>query len=292
MSRSFLKPNLIDGSETGLFGVNNEGKVAVVIGVGDRNGLGGAIAYRIAQAGYHVVMCGRTQKKMDNTKANIEQDTPGSASAIVFKCIGPSGEFGVAATDSNLMETEVVNAFNFAQTKGTIDLVVQNQGPNMIPPDGRDMRNMSSGFIKYMWENTMLISFLVGREAARVMVKGNGRKPCGSLIFTGATGGLRGKPPFIAFAQGKAGVRFLAQSMGREFGPKGLHVAHVVIDGAVDGTRLHNVYGGKDIFDKKKGKWGGLNVDHVANAFFSLHKQHPSAWTHEIELRPWVENWW
>lgn len=291
MSRSFLKPNLTDGSETGLFGVNNEGKVAVVIGVGDRNGLGGAIAYRIAQAGYHVVMCGRTQKKMDDTKANIEKDTPGSASAIVFECIGPSAEFGVAATDGNLMETEVVNAFKFAQTKGTIDLVVQNQGPNMIPPDGRDMRNMSSGFIKYMWENNMLISFLVGREAARVMVKGDGGKPCGSLIFTGATGGLRGKPPFIAFAQGKAGVRFLAQSMGREFGPKGLHVAHVIIDGAVDGARLHNVYGGKDNFDKKNGKWGGLNVDHAANAFFSLHKQHPSAWTHEIELRPWVENW-
>lgn len=287
MSRAFLT----DGSETGLFGVNNEGKVAVVIGVGDRNGLGGAIAYRIAQAGYHVVMCGRTQKKMDDTKANIEKDTPGSASAIVFECIGPSAEFGVAATDGNLMETEVVNAFKFAQTKGTIDLVVQNQGPNMIPPDGRDMRNMSSGFIKYMWENNMLISFLVGREAARVMVKGDGGKPCGSLIFTGATGGLRGKPPFIAFAQGKAGVRFLAQSMGREFGPKGLHVAHVIIDGAVDGARLHNVYGGKDNFDKKNGKWGGLNVDHAANAFFSLHKQHPSAWTHEIELRPWVENW-
>ena len=287
MSRAFLT----DGSETGLFGVNNEGKVAVVIGVGDRNGLGGAIAYRIAQAGYHVVMCGRTQKKMDDTKADIEQDTPGSASAIVFECIGPSAEFGVAATDGNLMETEVVNAFKFAQTKGTIDLVVQNQGPNMIPPDGRDMRNMSSGFIKYMWENNMLISFLVGREAARVMVKGDGGKPCGSLIFTGATGGLRGKPPFIAFAQGKAGVRFLAQSMGREFGPKGLHVAHVIIDGAVDGARLHNVYGGKDNFDKKNGKWGGLNVDHAANAFFSLHKQHPSAWTHEIELRPWVENW-
>ena len=272
MSRSFLKPNLTDGSETGLFGVNNEGKVAVVIGVGDRNGLGGAIAYRIAQAGYHVVMCGRTQKKMDDTKANIEKDTPGSASAIVFECIGPSAEFGVAATDGNLMESEVVNAFKFAQTKGTIDLVVQNQGPNMIPPDGRDMRNMSSGFIKYMWENNMLISFLVGREAARVMVKGDGGKPCGSLIFTGATGGLRGKPPFIAFAQGKAGVRFLAQSMGREFGPKGLHVAHVIIDGAVDGARLHNVYGGKDNFDKKNGKWGGLNVDHAANAFFSLHK--------------------
>ena len=287
MSRAFLT----DGSETGLFGVNNEGKVAVVIGVGDRNGLGGAIAYRIAQAGYHVVMCGRTQKKMDDTKANIEKDTPGSASAIVFECIGPSAEFGVAATDGNLMESEVVNAFKFAQTKGTIDLVVQNQGPNMIPPDGRDMRNMSSGFIKYMWENNMLISFLVGREAARVMVKGDGGKPCGSLIFTGATGGLRGKPPFIAFAQGKAGVRFLAQSMGREFGPKGLHVAHVIIDGAVDGARLHNVYGGKDNFDKKNGKWGGLNVDHAANAFFSLHKQHPSAWTHEIELRPWVENW-
>ena len=66
---------------------------------------------------------------------------------------------------------------------------------------------------------------------------------------------------------------------------------NLYIDGAVDGARLHNVYGGKDNFDKKNGKWGGLNVDHAANAFFSLHKQHPSAWTHEIELRPWVENW-
>ncbi len=158
--------------------------VAVVVGVGARNGLGGALSYRVAQAGYHVVMCGRTEAKMQNTKEKIELETIGSASVIVLKCIGPSSEFAVAETDGNLMEKEIIDAFKYAQTRGRIDLVVQNQGPNMFPPDGPDMRNMKSSFVKYMWQNNMLISFLVGREAARVMVaEGERSGPCVSYSF-------------------------------------------------------------------------------------------------------------
>lgn len=110
----------------------------------------------------------------------------------------------------------------------------------------------------------------------------------GTLIFTGATGGLRGKPPWIAFAQAKAGVRFLAQSMAREYGPKGLHVAHVVIDGPVDGSRLRTIIKN---FDERNGEMGGISPDSTAETMWQLHLQHPSAWTQEMEVRPYKENW-
>ena len=136
----------------------------------------------------------------------------------------------------------------------------------------------------------MGISFIVGREAARRMVVDGSEPssyPAGTLIFTGATGGLRGKPPFIAFAQGKAGVRWLAQSMAREFGPSGLHVAHIIIDGGVDGTRLRELSSNPDRLANMK----GISVDSTAETMWQLHMQHPSAWTQELEVRPFAENW-
>ena len=207
---------------------------------------------------------------MEDTKANIESNTNGKATVIAFHSIGASPDLGPAATNGDLMETEVIDAFAKAQTLGTIEFVVQNLGPNMPPPDGPDMRKMSSGFMKYMWDINFLISFLVGREAARIMVRDDGQ-PCGTLLFTGATGSMRGSPPFVAYAQAKAGVRFLAQSMGREFGPKGLHVGHVIIDALIDGARVRNLFGGREKFDKRKGKWGGLGIEWAAESFYQLH---------------------
>merc|ERR1712217_138251 len=130
-------------------------------------------------------------------------------------------------------------------------------------------------------------SFLVGREAARRMVpqKADVMRPCGTLIFTGATASLRGKPPFVAFAQGKAGVRVLAQSMAREYGPKGLHVSHIVVDGAVAGDRIKKDFG-LSLKDSS-----AIDVDATAETLWHLHLQPPSTWTHELEVRPFSGEW-
>ena len=210
-------------------------RIALVVGVGPLSGIGGACAKKMADEGYHVVMMGRTQATMHATLATIEADG-GSGTVIVMASIGASAGFGVATSDMALMEDEVIQGFDVACGLGDLKFVCQNQGPNMPPPTGRDMREMSLEFITYMWEMNMGVSFVVGREAARRMTGDGGSG--GTLIFTGATGAMRGKPPFIAFAQGKAGVRMLAQSMAREFAPQGLHVAHVIIDGGVGGSRL------------------------------------------------------
>merc|ERR1719428_2489263 len=103
---------------------------------------------------------------------------------------------------------------------------------------------------------------------------------CGTVLFIGATGGVRGKPPWIAFAQGKAGVRMLAQSMAREYGPKGLHVVHLIIDGLVNGERIRSMLG-KD-FERVDAK--SISTESTAETVWQLHAQHPSAWTNELEV--------
>jgi len=265
-------------------------RVAVVVGVGPRDGLGGAIAARIAREGYTVFALGRTRTTLERTAEDINAEGFGQVTPIVLECIGPSAGFQPANVDNNVMEKEIVNAFARARAAGRLELVVQNQGPNMLPPTGRDMREMTCDFMQYMWNMNMLISFIVGREAARCMVPSESDKsisPCGTVVFIGATGALRGKPPFIAFAQGKAGVRLLAQSMAREYGPKGLHVAHLVVDGMVDGSRARNAM---PTLDNQQGPWG-VGVDSAAETVWQLSLQDPSAWTQELEVRPFKETW-
>jgi len=108
----------------------------------------------------------------------------------------------------------------------------------------------------------------------------------GSLFFTGATASLRAKPPFTAFAAAKAGLRALAQGMAREFGPQGIHVVHAVIDGVIDGDRARQQF---PDYVKAKGSDGLLQLDAIAETYWALHQQHPSAWTHELDLRPFKE---
>jgi NAD(P)-dependent dehydrogenase (short-subunit alcohol dehydrogenase family) len=135
-----------------------------------------------------------------------------------------------------------------------------------------------------IWEMACFGGFLVGREAARRMVP-RGR---GTIIFTGATASVRGRANFAAFAGAKHALRALAQSMARELGPKGIHVAHTVIDGAIDTefirTNFPQAYAKKD-------EDGILNPDHIAEQYWMLHRQPRDAWTHELDLRPWSENW-
>jgi NAD(P)-dependent dehydrogenase (short-subunit alcohol dehydrogenase family) len=238
-------------------------RTAIVVGVGAEQGLGAAIARRFAIGGHRVVVSGRTEAKIAQVVGAIV-DLGGSAEA-----------FRADATS----ESDVVALFDFALASShIIDLVVFNAGNNVR----HDFRTMPAELFEQTWRVATFGGFLVGREAARRLVPvGNG-----TVIFTGATASLRGKPPFTAFASAKAGLRSLAQSMAREFGPLGIHVAHVVIDGGIDGEKLNTAVPQLRI---ERGADGLLNIDAIADAYWHLHRQHRSAWTHELDLRPFKE---
>ena len=135
-----------------------------------------------------------------------------------------------------------------------------------------------------VWEMAAFAGFLAGREAAKHMLK-RGR---GTIIFTGATASMRGGAGFAAFAGAKHALRALAQSMARELGPQNIHVAHTIIDGAIDSNFIReNV---ADV-DQRRENDGILNPAHIAEQYVLLHKQPRTAWTHELDLRPWNEKW-
>jgi NAD(P)-dependent dehydrogenase (short-subunit alcohol dehydrogenase family) len=166
----------------------------------------------------------------------------------------------------------------FDAAGGAPEIVVFNAGNNRMA----NLAEMEASFFEDTWRVACFGGFLVGREAARRMAPA-GR---GTVVFTGATGSLRGKPPFIAFASAKAGLRALAQGMAREFGPQGIHVAHVIVDGGIDGERLRV---GLPAFVASKGEEGLLKPEAIADAYWFLHGQDRTAWTHELDLRPFRE---
>ena len=236
---------------------------AIVVGVGSEQGLGAAIARRFAAEGHRVIVSGRTKEKLAQAVCAIV-DHGGKAEAF--------------AADATI-ESDVAALFDFAEGSGHIvDLVVFNAGNNVR----HDFRTMPAEFFEQTWRVATFGGFLVGREAARRLTP-SGQ---GTIVFTGATASLRGKPPFTAFASAKAGLRSLAQSMAREFGPLGIHVAHVVIDGGIDGEKLNTAAPQLRI---ERGADGLLNIDAIAEAYWHLHGQHRSAWTHELDLRPFKE---
>jgi NAD(P)-dependent dehydrogenase (short-subunit alcohol dehydrogenase family) len=238
-------------------------RTAIVVGVGSGQGLGAALARRFAIGGYRVIASGRTEAKIAEVVRDIV-DRGGHAAA-----------FRADAT----VESDVAALFDFAQSSGhIIDLVVFNAGNNVR----HDLRTMPAELFEQTWRLATFGGFLVGREAARRLAPSG----AGTVIFTGATASLRGKPPFTAFASAKAGLRSLAQSMAREFGPSGIHVAHVVIDGGIDGEKLNTA---APQLKAERGVDELLNIDAIAEAYWHLHSQHPSAWTHELDLRPFKE---
>lgn len=239
---------------------------AIVVGVGAEQGLGAAVCRRAAREGHHVFVAGRTASKIDQVVATIRANG-GSAEAVV--------------TDTTV-EADVVALFDHAMTAragfDAPDLVVYNAGNNRM----LDFRELSAESFEDYWRVGCFGGFLVGREAARHLVP-LGR---GTVIFTGASGSLRGKPGFAHFAAAKAGLRMISQSMAREYGPLGIHVAHVVIDGGIDGERLRTR--APDMV-KARGEDGLLAVDAIAETYWHLHRQPRSAWAQEIDLRPFKE---
>ncbi len=161
-----------------------------------------------------------------------------------------------------------------------IEAAVFNIGANVNFP----VAETTSRVYRKVWEMACFAGFLMGREVAARMA----RRGSGTIIFTGATASVRGGAGYSAFAGAKHALRALAQSMARELGPQGIHVAHVIVDGAIDSKfireNLPNV-------DKLREEDAILNSDHIAANYVMLHKQPKTAWTHELDLRPWKEKW-
>lgn len=240
---------------------------ALVVGVGAEQGLGAALCRRFAAEGHHILLAGRTAPKLDKVARSLVA-AGGSAEAVVADATG---------------ENDVARLFDRAMAPGPglapVDLVVFNAGDNRRV----GLRELDAALFEVLWRVGCFAGFLVGREAARRLAP-LGR---GTVIFTGATASLRGGNGFAGFAAAKAGLRMVAQSMAREFGPQGLHVAHVVIDGGIDGERLRAAFPERAA---AAGEGGLLDPDAIAEAYWQLHRQPRSAWTHELDLRPFRES--
>jgi NAD(P)-dependent dehydrogenase (short-subunit alcohol dehydrogenase family) len=239
---------------------------AVVVGVGAERGLGAALSRRFAAEGYHVLVAGRTPEKIAQVAKTI-RETGGSAEAV---------------TVDTTREDDVVRLFDRAVApsdgRDPADVVIFNAGNNQRI----DFRELSAEQFEQFWRIGCFGGFLVGREAARRLAP-LGR---GTIIFTGASASLRGKPGFAHFAAAKAGLRMIAQSMAREYGPLGIHVAHVVIDGGIKGDRLLSR---APTLIEKRGEDGLLGIDAIADTYWNIHRQQRSTWTQEVDLRPFKE---
>jgi len=240
---------------------------AIVVGVGAGRGLGAALCRRFATEGHHVIVAGRTAAKIEQVVDRIEGEG-GSAEALEI---------------DTTIEADVIKLFDRGMAPGSgrdpADLVVYNAGNNQR----LDFRDTAAQTFEDFWRIGCFGGFLVGREAARRFVP-LGR---GTVIFTGASASLRGKPGYAHFSAAKAGLRMIAQSMAREYGPLGIHVAHVVIDGGIDGERLHKA---RPDAVRERGVDGMLGIDAIAETYWHIHRQSKSAWTQEVDLRPFKEN--
>jgi NAD(P)-dependent dehydrogenase (short-subunit alcohol dehydrogenase family) len=240
---------------------------AVVLGVGAERGVGAGLSRRFAKEGHHVLVAGRTAAKIEKVVENI-RTAGGSAAAIV--------------TDGT-KEADVIALFDRAMADdaegSSADLLVFNMGNNQAV----DFREMTAQHFEDSWRVGCFAGFLFAREAARRLAP-LGR---GTVIFTGASGSLRGRPRFAAFNATKGGLRLMVQSMAREFGPQGLHVAHVIIDGGIEGDRLlSRMPDRKD----KAGPDGLLGIEAIVENYWHIHRQPRSAWTHELDIRPYKES--
>ncbi|MFC5342599.1 SDR family NAD(P)-dependent oxidoreductase [Brevundimonas staleyi] len=237
----------------------------LIVGAGD--GVGSAIARAFAREGLAVCVTRRLRHldKLESLVASIREDG------------GEAHAFGVDARD----EDETIALVDRIEAEiGPLSVVVFNIGANVRFP----VTETTAQVYSKVWEMAALAGFFTGREAARVMTP----RGKGTILFTGATASTRGGAGFSAFAGAKAALRQLAQSMARELGPKGLHVAHVVVDGMIDGTFARSIAPDiQTLLDED----AILKPDEIARNYVWLHNQQRSAWRFELDLRPWKETW-
>ncbi len=239
--------------------------VCLVIGAGD--GVGGAIARAFAREGHPVCITRRARNldQLETLAESIRQDG------------GTVRAFGVDARS----EDETIALFDRIEAEiGPLEIVVFNIGANVR----FGLTETTARVFTKVWEMACFAGFLATREAARVM----GPRGKGSILITGATASMRGREGFSAFAAAKAGLRIMAQSAARELGPKGIHVAHVVVDGAIDGVFTRSNRADVEALLEADSI---LKPEEIATNFVWLHRQQRSSWTHELDLRPWTETW-
>jgi NAD(P)-dependent dehydrogenase (short-subunit alcohol dehydrogenase family) len=240
-------------------------RVALVIGAGDATG--GAIARRFAREGFAACV---TRRSLDKLQPLLDRISADGGVAHGF------------ASDARKEEEVVALIEQIESTIGPIEVLVFNIGANA---PSSILQETARKYFK-IWEMACFGGFLNGREVAKRMVQRATPERAQTIIFTGATASLRGSANFAAFAGAKHALRALAQSMARELGPQGIHVAHVVVDGAIDTGFI------RDNFPERyalKAQLGILNPDHIADQYWMLHSQQRDAWTHELDLRPWLE---
>tara|TARA_B100001029_G_scaffold131289_1_gene110177 strand:+ start:710 stop:1432 length:723 start_codon:yes stop_codon:yes gene_type:complete len=237
--------------------------IAVIVGVGAINGLGAAIARRFAREKYTVVVAGRTSEKLKLVSEDIIQD---------------GGECICQTTDASSPE-EISKLFELASSKGLIKATIFNVGNNQII----DFSDLTAEILETFWRSNVLSGFLTAKAALPLL-----EKQGGTLLFTGASASMRGKPKFAHFGSAKAGLRNLAQSLAKEFGPRGIHVGHVIVDGVINGELARTRF--RDYLESL-GKSGSLEPDAIADSYWFLHTQPQNAWTFELDIRPYKEPW-
>jgi NAD(P)-dependent dehydrogenase (short-subunit alcohol dehydrogenase family) len=239
-------------------------KTAIISGVGPKNGLGARLAHRFGALGLHVFIAGRTQARLDAVAAAIRA-ADGHATAVV--------------ADAS-QEAAVEALFDAAAAVGPPELAIYNTGNNM---PGRIL-DMEAKYFEESWRVCCLGGFLFGRAALRRMVPHG----VGTLLFTGASASLRGRSNFGAFNSAKGALRLLAQAMAKEYGPQGIHVGHVIVDGAIDGDKIHTRF---PDYAEKLGPQGLVDLEAIVNAYEFMYRQPPRGWSFEMDVRTASETW-
>ncbi|MFT4615490.1 MAG: NAD(P)-dependent dehydrogenase (short-subunit alcohol dehydrogenase family) [Bacteroidia bacterium] len=237
--------------------------VAVVIGVNASNGLGAAIARQFATQGMHTVVAGRTQQRLQQVAAEIT-----SAGGSCTACVAD-------ATDAAQLE----NLMFVAGGIGPVHSVIFNVGNNRL----LSFDDLTAELFEQFWRVCTLSAFLTAKAALPALLETGG-----SLLFTGASASMRGKPGFAHFSAAKAGLRNLAQALAKDYGPRGVHVGHVVVDGVINGELVQTLLGE---YLEHLGEDGSLEPDAIAQSYWFLHSQPRNAWTFELDVRPFKEVW-
>lgn len=237
--------------------------IAVVVGVSASNGLGAAVARRFGKGGLHVIVSGRTDERLKAVVGEIEA-AGGSASSYVCDAT---------------VEEEVQGLFKHAASEGTLKATIFNVGNNMPIP----FAELKAETFEDFWRVCVLAGFLTAQATLPELEK-NG----GSLLFTGASASMRGRPNFAHFGSAKAALRNMAQALAKDYGPKGVHVGHVVVDGAINGERIRERFAS---YLDQLGEDGSLDPDAIAESYWYMHTQPRSVWTFEVDVRPFKEKW-
>jgi len=233
---------------------------AIVIGVGPDQGLGAQLCKRFAAEGLNVLVAGRTKSALDAVVADIAA-AGGRATPVVADATS---------------EADIVALFD--QAGSDLELAIYNAGNNT---PGKII-DMEADYFEQSWRVVCFGGFLFGREAVRRMVP----KAVGTLLFTGASASLRGRTGYGAFNSSKAGLRTLAQAMAKEYASDGIHVGHVVVDGAIGGEKIRKRF--PNLVDREDRL---ISIEGIVDGFVFLYRQPRRAWSFELDVRTSHENW-